>query len=199
MTMDNSIDYEALKDLLKSRLNVKRYYHSLCVMDEAMVLAEQLGADKEKAKLAGLLHDITKNTPDEEQLALLDKYGVLLTDTERITQKLHHAMSGACFVEHELNITDSDIINAIRYHTTAKADMSPLEKVIYMADFISADRDYDGVNDLRELAHRDFDEAMLVAIAFTINELLEKRSPIHPDTLAAWNFETSKKKEEKEK
>ena len=186
------IDYDALKEMLKARLAPKRFYHSLCVMEEAVKLAELYGADTEKARLAGLLHDITKNMPDEEQLELMDKNGVVLTELERSSRKLYHAISGAWVVEHELNIDDRDIIDAIRYHTTARGNMSLLEKVIYMADYVSADRDYEGADELRELAHKDFTEAMLVAVAYTVTELVEKRAQIHPDTVDAWNTEVKK-------
>ena len=183
----NPLDYESLKEHLKTRLKPPRFVHSLCVMEEAVVLAKQLGADCEKAKLAGLLHDITKNTPDGEQLALLKKHGVTLTDLELASPKLYHAMSAPVYIRETLHIDDPDVLSAIRYHTTARADMTALEQVLYMADFISADRDYDGVGELRELAHRDFDAAMLVALGYTINELVEKNALIHPDTFAAWN------------
>lgn len=187
-----NIDYEALKEILKSRLTPQRYYHSLCVMEEAVKLAPILSADIEKAKLAGLLHDITKNTSTEEQFDIIEKGGIELTELERTSPKLHHAISGACYIENELNITDREIINAVRYHTTARADMTSLEKVIYMADFISADRDYEGAEELRKLAYEDFEEAMKVAVAFTVNELIEKRAQVHPDTVAAWNYEIQK-------
>ena len=80
-----------------------------------------------------------------------------------------------------------DIADAVRYHTTGKANMSPLCKTLYMADFVSADRDYPGVEDLRIQVREDFDGAMKTALCFVINELTEKRKPIHPDTLAAYN------------
>ena len=181
------VDYEALVSLLKTRLKPKRFVHSLCVMEEAVVLAKQLGTDCEKAKLAGLLHDITKNTPDEEQLALMKEHGVTLTELELAAPKLYHAMSGPVYIREILHIDDPDVLSAIRYHTTARENMTKLEQVLYLADFVSADRDYDGVETLRETAHRDFFAAMKEALAFTINELVEKNAQIHPDTLAAWN------------
>lgn len=187
-----NIDYDALKEILKSRLTSQRYYHSLCVMEEAVKLAPMLSADTEKARLAGLLHDITKNTPTEEQFAIIENANVTLTALERTSPKLHHAISGACYIENELKISDREILDAVRYHTTARANMTALDKVIYMADFISADRDYDGAEELRNLAYENFDEAMTVAVAFTVNELVEKRAQVHPDTIAAWNYEIQK-------
>lgn len=188
------IDYEALKQQLKKRLTPKRYYHSLCVMEEAVRLADQLGVPREKAKLAGLLHDITKNTPDEEQLSLLDRYGVPMTDIERNTPKLYHAMSGALLLEKELGIRDREVLDAIRYHTTGRANMSLLEQTLYLADFVSADRDYEGVEELRKTAHTDFAAAMTVALSYTITELVDRGAQVHPDTISAWNDHIAKER-----
>jgi len=180
-------DYESLKALLQQRLTAPRFYHSLCVMEEAVRLAHQLGADEEKARLAGLLHDVTKNTPNEEQLALLRENGVSLTPLEVSAPKLYHAMSGEVFLKEKLSITDSEVLSAVRYHTTARANMTLLEQVLYIADFVSVDRDYNGAEELRQTAHTDFCEAMKQALGYTVSELVERRAPIHPDTIAAWN------------
>lgn len=159
-----------------------------------MVLADQLGANREKAKLAGLLHDVTKNTPDEEQLALLDRYGVPMGEIERNTPKLYHAMSGAIFIQKELDIDDKDVLDAIRYHTTGRAGMTLLEQALYLADFVSADRDYEGVEELRKTAHTDFAAAMTVALSYTIRELMDRGAQVHPDTFAAWNDHIGKER-----
>ena len=103
---ENKPDYEALKSILKSRLNEKRYYHSLCVAKEAERLAEKYGGDAEKACLAGLLHDITKNAQDEEHLKIFREFGIILSDVEKNAKKLWHAMSGAEYVKHVLGISD---------------------------------------------------------------------------------------------
>ena len=109
---ENKPDYEALKSILKSRLNEKRYYHSLCVAKEAERLAEKYGGDAEKACLAGLLHDITKNAQDEEHLKIFREFGIILSDVEKNAKKLWHAMSGAEYVKHVIGISDPDIIDA---------------------------------------------------------------------------------------
>ena len=175
------------KLLLEKRLNEKRYYHSLCVADEARRLAEKYGADKNKAYLAGLLHDITKNAPKDEHLQIFSAFGIILTDVEKSAEKLWHAMSGSAYVKHFLNIDDDEVISAIRFHTTAKADMSILEKVLYLADFTSADRDYDDVDVMRKLVDKSVDDAMEYALKYTVKELLLKGAPIHPDTISAYN------------
>ena len=92
--------YDKYKKILKQRLNEKRYYHSLCVADEALRLAKKYGANPDKAYLAGLLHDITKNSSDQEHLKIFDSFGLILTDTEKTAKKLWHAISGAAYLEH---------------------------------------------------------------------------------------------------
>lgn len=179
--------YEKYKKILEERLDQKRYYHSLCVADEAKRLAEKCGVDTEKAYLAGLLHDITKNTSKEEHLQIFVQFGIILNDIENNAQKLWHAISGAAYVEHILGINDNDIIDAIRYHTTAKAEMSPLGLVLYLADFTSRDRDYPDVEVMRELVDESFSEAYLYALQYTIKDLAHQKRAIHFDTLQAFN------------
>lgn len=180
-------NYEMYKKILQSRLKEKRYYHSLCVADEAKRLAEKYGANPQKAYLAGLLHDITKNTDREEQLKMFSDFGIMLDDITASSEKLWHAVSGASYVKNVLNIGDGEIINAIRYHTTARENMSLLEKILYLADFTSADRDYDDVEVMREKVEESLQAAMCYALSYTINELVEKKGQIHPDTVAAYN------------
>ena len=174
-------------ELLKSLLKEKRFRHSLCVADEAKRLALKYGTDANKAYLAGLLHDITKNFDKAGHFELFDKYGVKLNDIELSAEKLWHAMSAPLYIEHKLLITDRDILSAIRYHTTAKRNMSPLQKVLYLADFTSFDRDYEDVDVMRELVDKSTDEAMKYALSYTIKELVDKGAAIHNDTIDAYN------------
>ncbi len=181
------MDYEKIKEILKGRLNDKRYYHSLCVADEAKSLALKYGVDSEKAYLAGLLHDITKNTSEQEQLKILKDFGIMADGITLNSEKLWHAVSGAAYIEKVLGVSDTEIIDAVRYHTTAKADMSPLAIILYLADFTSLDRDYDDIDIMREKVNASLTEAMRYALSYTINELVGKGSQIHPDTVAAYN------------
>ncbi len=180
--------YENFKKILESRLNEKRYYHSLCVADEAKRLAEKIGVDTQKAYIAGLLHDITKNASEEEHLQIFSQFGIILNDIEKNTSKLWHAISGAAYIEHILGVCDPEILDAVRYHTTAKADMSPLCLVLYLADFTSKDRDYPDVDIMRGLVDLSFSKALIYALQYTIKDLIERKKSIHFDTLAAFNF-----------
>ena len=183
----NKTDYEALKEILQKRLDEKRYYHSLCVADEAKRLAEKYGGDQDKAYLAGLLHDITKNAPDEEHLQIFKEFGIILSDIEQNAKKLWHAMSGAEYVKNILGIKDNEIIDAIRYHTTAKADMSLIAKILYLADFTSKDRDYEDVDVIREYVDESLSKAFVYALQYSITDLVNQGRAVHPDTVEAYN------------
>lgn len=178
---------ENLKLILKQRLNEKRYYHSLCVADEAKRLAIKYGEDIEKAYLAGLLHDITKNSAIEEHLQIFKEFGIILNDIEKNAQKLWHAISGAEYVKNILCINDNEIIDAIRYHTTAKKDMSRLSLILYLADFTSADRDYEDVDVMRNLVDISLQKAFVYALKYSINDLVNSGRAVHIDTINAYN------------
>lgn len=178
--------YNDYVTLLRGRLSEKRFYHSLAVAKEALHLAQKYGANTEKAFLAGLLHDICKDTPKNEQLQIFSEFGIILSALEESAFKLWHAMSGACYIQNILNIKDADIISAVRYHTTAKAGMSLLEKIIYLADFTSEDRDYEGADEMRKAVDVGLEHAMREALIFTIDDLKQKGMPVHEDTLNAY-------------
>lgn len=182
------LEYNKFESLLREKLDDYRYEHSICVAREAERLAEKYGCDKERAYLAGLLHDITKNISREEHLKIFQSSDIILTDVEKSSEKLWHAISGACYAQHELGIDDKEMISAIRYHTTAKSDMSLLEKIIYVADFTSADRNYPDVDVMRQLSDRSLEDAMKYALKYTVNDLMGKNKLVHPDTVAAYNF-----------
>lgn len=175
---------EQYAEILRGRLTPKRYRHSLAVAEQAVHLAKLYGADPDKAYTAGLVHDILKDTDGDSQLQIFKSFGILLDAVEKNAPKLWHAHAGALFLEHILDIHDTDILAAVRYHTTGRAGMSPLEEVLYLADFTSADRDYPDVDVLRELTERDKNAAMLYALEYTVLDLRENGREVHPDTLA---------------
>ena len=168
-------------------LSEYRRVHSLNVSSEAVRFAEKYGGDVEKARLAGLLHDVTKETDNEKQLQIIENGGIILTELEKRSPKLWHAISGACFVRDVIGVDDPDIFNAIRYHTTARAGMSRLEKIIFLADFTSAERDYPDIDVIREHAEHSLEEGMLYGIKFTISRLVGRGNLVSPDALAAYN------------
>lgn len=183
----DTLNIKRYRKIIREKLGDARYEHSLCVAKAAALLAERYGADPQKAELAGTLHDIMKDTPGKEQLQLLEHFGIILSNLEKCTPKLWHAMAGAAYLEKKLGIEDEEILNAVRYHTTGREEMSPLEKVVFIADFISDDRTYSGVEEMRKDAYENLEKAILEGVRFTVCELAEKGSPIHPDTLDLYN------------
>lgn len=184
--MDTLRNDEFLEEI-KKRLSKYRFIHSINVADEAKRLALKYGADPEKAYTAGLIHDIAKDLPKDEQLKMLADSGTKLSDVERQSPKVWHAMCGELILRNELNVTDEEILSAVRYHTTAKAGMSLLEKVLYIADYTSAERDYPDVDVMREKTERSLEEAMQYGLEFTIHELINEHRPVHPDSINAYN------------
>lgn len=174
-----------LKEL--NKLSDYRRIHSLNVSAEAVRLAAKYGADEEKAEIAGLLHDITKEMDHETQLKIIENGGIMLSAVEKASPQLYHAMSASVYVRDHFGIEDEDICRAIRYHTTARANMSLLEKVIFLADFTSADRKFDDIDVIREKADISLEEGMLYALQFTISRISRRGGLISPDAIDAYN------------
>ncbi len=183
------MEIDAIKEYLKENLSEKRYKHSLGVADEAVLLAERYGAEKLKAYIAGLVHDCAKEIGKEAAIKLLkEKYRVSLDAVEENTHKLLHGPLGACMIQDIFGIDDIEIIDAVKYHTTGKANMGVLTKVLYIADYVEPNRTFEGVDDLRRLAYEDIDKAIMVGINWTFEELMERGSMFHPDTVHARNY-----------
>lgn len=183
-------EYDRLIQMCENR---KRYIHSKNVAKKAVELAEKFNCDKRRAYLAGLLHDICKNETNENNLKLVQEFGIMIDEISRREQKLWHAIAGAAYIQYVLQLDDYDIINAVRYHTTGRAGASTLEKIIYLADFISDERDFDGVDKIRNSVESGLDNAMYTAAKFTIEDLAAAGRPIHPDSVAAYNEALFKK------
>lgn len=184
MQMKTVEEYQAV---IRPMLSDKRYEHSVNVAREAVKLAKKYGADPVKAETAGILHDILKETPPEKQLKIISEFGIIMTDVELASKKLWHAIGGAVYIQSVLGMDDAEIIDAVHYHTTGRKNMTLLEKVIFMADFISKDRDYPGVEDMRKTAYKSLEKAIIDGIAFTITDLAKERELIIRDTIDAYN------------
>ena len=180
------MEEEQIRKELKKRLSKKRYIHSLAVADSARELAEIYGYDPDKAAFAGFVHDVCKDDPKEKQLQMAEEFGIMFTESERKCPKLWHAIVGAGYTARFFT-DDSDIIHAVRYHTTARKDMALLEKIIYVADCVSADRSYPAVDKLRILSHKSLDGVIYQMVRITLSELAEAGMPLHEDTVAAYN------------
>lgn len=180
------------KKYLKKNLSEKRFHHSICVAQEAKKLAKINNFENlEKAYLAGLVHDICKELSKADQKELVLSCKSEVDEYEFIAYPLYHAIAGSVFIEKGdlsgYNITDADIINAVRYHTVARKAMSTLEKIIYLADLVSHDREYKDVKKYRRFAHKSLDLGMKEALRFSISQDLIKENYIIKSTYEAYN------------
>ncbi len=175
-------------DIIKNRLTSKRLFHSICVAEKAKHLAEKYGSDAEKAYTTGLVHDIMKNESVEKMLQMIENDGQVLTESEKAITVTLHAIAGEIYLRKELGVTDEEVLSAVRWHTTGKEDMSLFEKIIYVADLVSEDRDYPDVNEVRQLAEENLDKTLLRGLSFTIEDNAKKYKLIHADTVKAYNY-----------
>ncbi len=184
--MDLLADKEKLLAQVRAQMNEKRYTHTLGVAATARALAERYGADPDKAELAGLTHDYCKCWPVERMRQYLYRYD-FPDDVIRGEKELWHAFVGAIVIQTELGITEPDVLQAVRYHTTGRPGMSLLEKVVCLADYIEPNRDFPGVDDIRRLAKTSLDQALAQALGGTITHLIEQNRRVYPLTLLAYN------------
>ena len=167
-----------------SYLKHRRIPHVLGTEQEAIRLAERYGADVEKARVAALLHDCTKKLDMPAQLALCEKYGIVLDELEQKALKLLHSKTGAAIAKDVFGV-DDEIYSAIWYHTTGHAGMTKLEKIIYLADYIEPSRDFPGVDTLRKVCYEDLDKGLLLGLEMTIEEMTAMGNPVHRATVEA--------------
>ncbi len=180
---------------IRENLKESRYRHSLGVEEMAVRLAKLHGADVQKAAFAGRYHDLAKNFDNETMDAYVREYG--LPDHLIGNNALAHSKVGAAILEHEFGVEDEDILNAVRYHTTARRGMSLLEELIFVADVVEDNRTYSDLDYYQELAYRDLDQACLEILEYTIGDLTEKGREIDRDTLEARDWVLQKIKETK--
>lgn len=178
------------QEKLLEAIGEKRFGHSLRVMKESEKLAEAVGGDREKARLAGLLHDCARYREESYLLKKSAEFDIILDGVYTKNVNLLHAPLGAEVAEREYDISDVDILNAIRYHTTGRAGMSLLEKIVYMADYIEPARDFEGIREIRNICYeeKDIDKALKESIDHTIRYILDREQIIHADTISARNF-----------
>ncbi|WP_404443845.1 bis(5'-nucleosyl)-tetraphosphatase (symmetrical) YqeK [Sutcliffiella horikoshii] len=182
--------------LVREQLTERRYIHTVGVMEAAIELAERYDVDTQKAELAAIFHDYAKFRDKEEMRRIIIDQK-MPHDLLQFHDELWHAPVGAYLVEKEAGITDGEVLEAIRCHTSGKINMTPLDKVLYVADYIEPGRDFPGVDQVRESAKSSLDIAVIQAMKNTIMYLLKRNQPIYPDTFQAYNDMTMKVKERK--
>ena len=183
----NGLSDADLRAVSYSMIRAKRIPHVQGCEEEAVRLAQRWGADPAHARRAAILHDCTKYLDLKEQLLLCARYGIELDDMEQSAVKLLHSKTGCALARHLFGEPE-EVCQAICWHTTGKPDMTLLEKILYIADYMEPTRDFDGVERLRALAYEDLDAAVLLGTEMTVEEMRGYGSPVHPNTLAARDF-----------
>ena len=178
---------DELRPIAMSYLKPKRMPHVLGTEQEAVRLVRRYGGDETQARIAALLHDCTKKLDMAQQLALCEKYGIMLDELEQKALKLLHSKTGAAIARDVFGVEDA-VYDAILYHTTGKPDMTRLEKIIYLADYIEPTRDFPGVDELRKTVYEDMDKGLLMGLTMTIQEMEEMGNPVHHLTRDARDY-----------
>ncbi|HHV27508.1 bis(5'-nucleosyl)-tetraphosphatase (symmetrical) YqeK [Anaerosalibacter bizertensis] len=177
-----------IHEKLKTEIGILRYNHSIGVMETSIKLAKYYGVNEKSAALAGLLHDCAKSKDKIKLLKMADEFGIILDNVMKNNLELIHGPIGAEIAKRQYNIEDKKILSAIQYHTTGKEDMSILEKIIFIADYIEPNRKFKGVEEARKLAFEDLDESLIYAMDNTIKFVINSGGLIHLDTVKARNY-----------
>ena len=180
------MDLKQAKELVRSRLSDKRYEHTINVKKMAVKLAKHYGTDPEQAALAALLHDAAKELPKDEMRAIMQAYPQYAQGGEARPTPVWHGICAAILARTQWGVEDEAILSAIACHTAGKAGMSKLDKVVYLADMTSKERDWPGVGKLRKLELKDLDAAMLAALRQTNDFVLSQGKPLDPESAAAY-------------
>ncbi|MEG0178825.1 MAG: bis(5'-nucleosyl)-tetraphosphatase (symmetrical) YqeK [Oscillospiraceae bacterium] len=177
---------KAAKQAAKRELSDKRFTHTVNVEKLARQLAKLYGEDEEKAALAALLHDIAKELPRDKTLQIFKDNAIIANKAAEKPQCVWHGIAAAILAKTKYNVDDELVLNAIAYHSTGRANMTTLDKIIYMADMTSDDRTYPEAVTLREKALKDLDAGMIAALDTSIRWLREESKPVDEDTLCAY-------------
>jgi predicted HD superfamily hydrolase involved in NAD metabolism len=179
---------ETLIQELKGMLSEKRYNHSIRVMKTCEELATIYLGDIEKCKLAGLLHDCAREIPKDKLLEMASSEGLELGVVEQCQPDLIHSHISAIIARDSFGIDDAEVLSAIRCHTTGKENMSLIDKILFVSDFIEPDRNFSGVDEIRRMAYNDLDDALYMVFKSIIMYVVEQGNMLHPNTVNALNW-----------
>lgn len=178
-----------LAKAIEKELNYKRFLHSLGVAETAAALAMRYDADVEKAEIAGILHDCAKYMDEKELIGICKKRGVAISDAEYDNPSLLHAKAGAILAQEKYDIDDPEILEAIRNHTTGKPEMSLLDKIIYIADYIEPGRDQaPNLSIVRSMAFEDIDRTLFKILEDILLYLQATGARIDPMTGKTYQY-----------
>ena len=170
---------EEIQNELRNQFKGNRFNHTLGVQYTSICLAMKYGENLKKAELAGLLHDCAKQIPEQEMIHLCESNNESISEMEYEQPFLLHGKAGACIAHEKYGVDDEDILNAMRYHTTGRPNMTLLEKIVFVADYIEPGRNQaEQLDLLRKMAFENLDETVLVILEQTINYLKKSNKPI---------------------
>lgn len=177
---------EAILKEVQTKITPARYGHILRVESCAIALAEKYGADKEACSLAAILHDYAKDV-DKDTIKRLVDNGNLQAELLEYGSQIWHGPAGSYYAEKTFGIVDAAILSAISQHTIGGREMTLLSKILFIADYIEEGRTFPGVEEARELAFEDLNQAVIYKITQTLIHLVQKRVKIYPETLFVYN------------
>ena len=177
--------YQQAEDMVRRTLSPKRFQHTMNVKNLAVRMAQHYGVDTEKAALAAVLHDSAKELPRTELLQIMQDNAIIKKGTQNRPEPVWHGICAAILAKTQWNVQDEEILSAIACHTTGKENMSKLDKILFLADMTSAERDYPGVEELRSLEMRNLDKAMIQALKMTISFVEQKNAIADPESAKA--------------
>lgn len=181
------MDYHEILTILTNELQPARFRHSRDVCQTAVRLAEHWDADIEKCRIAGILHDCARNLKGQELLKTARNFGLIPNEFELIQPALIHASLGALIAEKRFGVTDPEVLQAIRRHTTGSTNMTKMDKIIYLADCIEPGRHYAGMQRIREIADKNLNEAVMAAFDHSILFVIAHGGILHPNSIEGRN------------
>jgi predicted HD superfamily hydrolase involved in NAD metabolism len=177
---------EKMISYVKNKIGAKRFEHSMNTAEEAVSLAKRYNADETKAYIAGLLHDVAKGLPREELESSAAENNIELDIYEKLNPELIHGKIGAAMVKRDLGINDEEILSAIKWHTTGNKNMTLLEKIIYLADIIEPGRNFKETDELRKIAYKDINDAMIFGLGHVMSFVKSRGLTLHPNSIEAY-------------
>lgn len=183
------------EDVIKPLMGNKRFKHSVNVADMCVKLAKKFGGDEDTAYTAGILHDCRKEIDKELMLKEAKESGFYIDPVELDCVKLWHGIAAAYYIKNTLKIEDTDILNAVRFHTVGRADMSKLEKIVFLADMVSEERDYPDVEKYRAAVLKSLDNGMFLTLRWSIMKTVGQGNTVPVSTLEGYNFYAQYKNE----
>lgn len=175
-------------DYLKENLKESRYIHTLGVAECSVKLAALNNVDEKRAEIAALIHDSAKYMDIDKQIDIIKSHGIEIDEVMQESPQLLHGVTASILGKELMGIDDDEILSAVRYHTTGKKDMTTLEKILYIADYIEPNRDFPGVDDIRKVTFENLDKGVLSGLSNSIIYVVKQGKLIHPLSLEARNY-----------